>query len=38
MQFPELTKIRTLFYNFKNLGASDLQSQNNKIAFKIGKR
>lgn len=38
MQFPEITKIRTLFNNYKNLGASDLQSQNNEISFKIGKK
>lgn len=38
MQFPEITKLRTLFNNFKNLGVSDLQSQNNDISFKIGKK
>lgn len=36
MQLPELIKIRTVFNNFKNLGATELQLQNNEFMHKMG--
>lgn len=37
MHLPELMTIKTVFNNFKNLEATELQLQNREIAIKMGK-
>lgn len=37
MHLPELGIIRTIFNNFKNLGATDLQLENKEFILKMGK-